>query len=87
MALLSWWINILGIVISAVGTSLVFLGTPKDSTGHTVLQNSYITQDEFKKDLDKMILRGKLSKWGLVALLFGFVVQAVAQTLIYPSSK
>ncbi|GIO33240.1 hypothetical protein J2TS6_43810 [Paenibacillus albilobatus] len=85
MALLSWWINIFGIVISAVGTSLVFLGTPKDSTGHTVLQNSYVTRDEFEKDLKKMLMRGKLSKWGLAALLSGFVIQFAAQFLIYPS--
>lgn len=85
MEQLSWWINIFGIFISAVGTYLVFKGTPLDSTGHTVLQETHTTNDEYHKDYNKMLKRGKLSRWGLGALLFGFVIQFLAQLLNYPS--
>lgn len=85
MEQLSWWINILGIIMSALGTFLVFKGTPIDSTGHIVLQETYVRKDEYMKDFNKMIKRGKLSRWGLGALLCGFVIQFLGQLFNYPS--
>lgn len=81
----SWWINIIGILVSAIGTILVFRGTPLDSIGYNALGNTIVFREEFMKDVEAMKKRGRLSRLGLKVLLLGFVIQAIAQLLIFPS--
>ncbi|WP_374019022.1 hypothetical protein ABU162_04545 [Paenibacillus thiaminolyticus] len=85
MNLIVWWLNICGLVVSAVGTFLIYKGTPLDSTGHTTFIESHATKEQYWGDYERMRKRGRLSQKGLVLLLAGFLLQGVAQVFNYPS--
>ncbi|MFB6471223.1 hypothetical protein ACFCW7_00015 [Paenibacillus glucanolyticus] len=83
MVLAGWIINMIGLVVSVVGTVLIYKGTPLDSTGHTILAETYVTNDEYQKSHDEMTKRNRSSRLGIGVLLSGFVIQAIAQVLMF----
>lgn len=80
----NWWINIVGLAISFIGTLLIFWGSPRDSLITMGSLSTIEKQIYSKEDYIAYKKRGKLSRYGLKLLLLGFALQFLAQISIYP---
>lgn len=80
----SWIINMVGIVISLLGTVQVFRGTPRDTIG-TEMEMKQIDRLRHEEALTKeLVKRNKLSQCGIVLLGVGFALQILAQFWVHP---
>lgn len=80
----NWWINIIGLAISFIGTLLIFWGSPRDSLFTMGSLSVLEKQQHGKEDRIAYEKRAKLSRCGLKLLLLGFALQFLDQILIYP---
>ncbi|WP_017687521.1 hypothetical protein [Paenibacillus sp. PAMC 26794] len=85
MTLVSWIINMVGILISVIGSWYAYRGAPRDTIG---LENNYSfphTREEAGEMFKDFSNRQKFSQRGFKLLIIGFALLAVAQLFVFPS--
>jgi hypothetical protein len=85
--MLVWWLNMIGLVISAIGAYLLFKGTPRDTPDLPYSGISIIEPNPYEKsqeEVKKWQKRGENSNWGFGLVAFGFVLQIISQVFQYP---
>ncbi|SEL80936.1 hypothetical protein [Paenibacillus sp. OK003] len=86
MTLVSWIINMLGIIISGIGSWYAYRGAPRDTIG---FENNYsfpYTREESNEMFEKYKDRQQSSQFGFKLLIIGFALLAVAQLFVFPSN-
>jgi uncharacterized membrane protein len=84
---LEWLLNMVGLLISAVGSTLLFFGSPRDTPNIPPKQPSSIELRINYKGLDlmaeneKVQKRQKLSKIGFLLVAIGFILQVTSQVI------
>lgn len=70
--MLSLWLNAFGLLLSVIGSGLLYLGTPVDTGG---IHNFAYGDPEADKKKLKIKRRRLFTKIGFVFLLIGFLLQ------------
>jgi hypothetical protein len=88
MSIWAWWINLLGLILTLIGSGYMFLGSAKErpeeySSFHTGSLESL--EKERKKRITEAESRKKSAVWGFGLLSLGIVFQVVSFLMQYPS--
>ncbi|WP_339273419.1 hypothetical protein MKY59_20245 [Paenibacillus sp. FSL W8-0426] len=85
MALWSWWINMIGILISLAGSIYAYKGAARDTIGLDDRSSFPLTNQQKEELFKGFSNRRKFSKHGFFLLIVGFVLLGIAQLFVYPS--
>ncbi|MGF6357113.1 hypothetical protein ABIE27_005052 [Paenibacillus sp. 4624] len=85
MSLISWWINMLGILISLAGSIYGYHGAARDTIGLDERSGFPYSQQEKDRMFKGFENRKKFSKRGFFLLIVGFILFGLAQLFVYPS--
>lgn len=84
MEVWSWSINMLGIIVSAIGSWCAYVGASKDTMGFEYRMPTMYTREETEEMYKKYKKRKKCSSIGFLLLIIGFFILATAQLFALP---
>ncbi|MDK8188794.1 hypothetical protein QP794_01690 [Paenibacillus sp. UMB7766-LJ446] len=84
MMLVSWIINMVGIVISGIGSWYAYKGAPRDTIGFEGNYSFPYTREESGEIIKDFSNRQKFSRLGFKLLSIGFGLLAIAQLFVFP---
>lgn len=85
MALLSWWINMIGIMISLAGSIYAYIGAARDTIGFDDTSGYPLSDQQKMNMINGFTNRKKFSRYGFLLLIIGFILFGIAQVFVYPS--
>lgn len=85
MVLMSWWINMIGILISLAGSIYAYKGAARDTIGLDDRSGYPHSEQEKERMLQGFKNRKKFSKHGFFLLIVGFILLGIAQLFVYPA--